>query len=114
MVECDLAKVEVAGSNPVSRSNLETSGPLGPPARSVTLALRISFERFADLDLETALSVGDSRADYGERRIRILGLIDGVLHAAVITLRGQKVRVISLRRANRREERGHAKERQSS
>ena len=25
VVECDLAKVEVAGSNPVSRSNLETS-----------------------------------------------------------------------------------------
>ena len=24
MVECDLAKVEVAGSNPVSRSNIET------------------------------------------------------------------------------------------
>ena len=32
VVECDLAKVEVAGSNPVSRSNIETSGPVGPPS----------------------------------------------------------------------------------
>jgi hypothetical protein len=40
VVECDLAKVEVAGSNPVSRSNIETSGPVGPPARSTTRPLR--------------------------------------------------------------------------
>ena len=40
VVECDLAKVEVAGSNPVSRSNIETSGPVGPPARSATSPLR--------------------------------------------------------------------------
>jgi hypothetical protein len=30
VVECDLAKVEVAGSNPVSRSNLDRRGPLHP------------------------------------------------------------------------------------
>jgi uncharacterized DUF497 family protein len=52
----------------------------------------ISFERFADMDLETAVSVEDT----------------------LITLRGAQVRVISLRRANRREERGYAKKRQSS
>jgi hypothetical protein len=39
VVECDLAKVEVAGSNPVSRSNIETSRPLAAPARAVPLAL---------------------------------------------------------------------------
>ena len=74
----------------------------------------ISFERFADMDLDTAVSVEDTRAEYGERRIRIVGSIDGLLHVSVITLRGDQVRVISLRRANRREERGYAKERQSS
>jgi uncharacterized DUF497 family protein len=36
-----------------------------------------------------------------------------LLHAAVITPRGDKIRVISLRRANRREERAYAKARQS-
>ena len=40
MVECDLAKVEVAGSNPVSRSNIYRRGPLHPAWRlTVTLTL---------------------------------------------------------------------------
>lgn len=74
----------------------------------------IGFERFAEMDIETAISVEDTRKDYGERRLRVLGNIGHLLHAAVITPRGDKIRVISLRRANRREERAYAKERQSS
>ena len=74
----------------------------------------IGFERFAEMDLDTAVSVEDTRKDYGERRLRVLGRIESQLHAAVITARGHTVRVISLRRANRREERAYAKERQSS
>ncbi len=74
----------------------------------------ISFERFADMDLETALAVDDTRVDYGERRIRIIGHIGGRLRAAVITHRGHNVRVISLRRARSREERTYAQERQSA
>jgi len=73
----------------------------------------IAFERFAEMDLERAISVEDTRKDYGERRLRVLGYIDGLLHAAVITPRGDRIRVISLRRANRREEGAYAKERQS-
>ena len=73
----------------------------------------ISFEKFAEMDFEHAISVEDTRKDYGERRLRVLGYIDRLLHAAVITPRGDKIRVISLRRANRREERAYAKERQS-
>jgi len=74
----------------------------------------IGFERFADMELDGAISVEDTRKDYGEPRLRVLGFIDGRLYAAVITPRGEKIRVISLRRANRREERAYAKERQSS
>ena len=74
----------------------------------------ISFERLADMDLETAVAVEDARTDYGERRVRLFGSIDDRLHVAVITYRGDKVRVISLRRANDREERKYAKESQSS
>jgi uncharacterized protein len=74
----------------------------------------ISFERFADMDLDTAISIEDTRKEYGERRLRVLGTIDGKLHAAVITPRGETIRVISLRRANKREERAYAKESQSS
>lgn len=72
----------------------------------------IGFERFADLDIDTAISTEDTRRDYGEPRLRVLGYIDGELHAAVITPRGPAIRVISLRRANRREEKTYAKERQ--
>jgi uncharacterized DUF497 family protein len=74
----------------------------------------IGFDRFAEMDLARAISVEDTRKAYGERRLRVLGDIDGKLHAAVITPRGETMRVISLRRANRREERAYAKERQSS
>ena len=74
----------------------------------------IGFERFADMDLDRAISVEDTRKAYGERRLRVLGFIDGRLHAAVITPRGEKIRVISLRRANRRELQAYEKERQSS
>lgn len=70
----------------------------------------IGFERLADMDLEHALALEDVRADYGERRVRLFGRIDGRLHAAVVTYRGDVVRVISLRRANKREERRYAKD----
>ena len=72
----------------------------------------IGFDRFADMD--GTLSMEDTRRDYGERRVRVFGQIDGSLHAAVITLRGDRVRVVSLRRANEREERQYEKAGQSS
>ncbi len=70
----------------------------------------VGVERVADMDLEAALSVEDTRKNYGERRLRVLGHIDGRLHAAVITPRGDRIRVISLRRADRREVRAYEKE----
>jgi uncharacterized DUF497 family protein len=72
----------------------------------------IGFERFADMEPETAVTTPDTRRDYGEVRLRVLGQIDGRLHAAVITLREDRIRVISLRRANEREERWYEKVRQ--
>jgi len=57
----------------------------------------------ADLEWETAVSVEDTRKDYGERRLRVLALLDGRLHVAVITQRGDAIHVISFRKANRKE-----------
>jgi uncharacterized DUF497 family protein len=74
----------------------------------------ISFERFADIDFGAAVTLEDRRKSYGEQRLRVLAHIDGRLHAAVITPRGERIRVISLRRANKREERTYAQERQSA
>lgn len=71
----------------------------------------IGLVRFQDLEFDTAVTEEDRRKDYGERRFRVLGFIDGWLHTAAITHRGEMIRVISLRRANRREEKSYAKER---
>jgi uncharacterized DUF497 family protein len=71
----------------------------------------IGFERFGDIDFDTALTIEDKRRNYGEQRLRVLAFIDDRLHTAVITPRGEWIRVISLRRANKREELTYAKER---
>jgi uncharacterized DUF497 family protein len=61
----------------------------------------ISFESAARFEWVGALIVEDLRKDYGERRFQALGLIE--LHMMVFTPRANKVHVISLRRANKRE-----------
>ncbi len=53
------------------------------------------------VDLEDAVVVEDDR--FTEPRFRIYGLIDGIWHCAAVTLRGRAVRIISLRRAHRKE-----------
>lgn len=63
----------------------------------------ISFEAAEQFEWDTALVAEDLRKEYGERRFQALGLIEGRLHAMVYTPRAGKVRVISLRKANRRE-----------
>jgi uncharacterized protein len=60
----------------------------------------VSFERVADLDWETAVAVEDDRKDYGERRLRVMALLGQRLHVAVISYRGEAMRVISFRKAN--------------
>ena len=67
------------------------------------------FEIVAEFDLSSALYNIDSRKEYGEVRIRALGLIEDTLYALVFTMRGSDFRVISLRRANRKERNRYAK-----
>ncbi len=69
----------------------------------------LSFERVADLEWATAVVIEDRRHDYGEPRLRVMARLDGRLHAAVVTPRGEDLRVISFRRANRREVRLYEK-----
>ena len=45
----------------------------------------------------------DRRRDYGEDRYRLLGMIDGRTYVIVYTLRGSATRIISARKANRKE-----------
>ena len=45
----------------------------------------------------------DRRQDYGEDRYRLFGAIDGRVHVIVYTVRGSAIRIVSARKANRRE-----------
>ena len=65
----------------------------------------LSFELVEEFEWDRALVVEDVRRDYGERRFQALGMITGRLYALVFTPRAGRVHVISLRKANRRENR---------
>jgi uncharacterized DUF497 family protein len=45
----------------------------------------------------------DARVDYGETRIKAIGQVDRDILAVIYTIRGDTIRIISARRANRRE-----------
>ncbi len=62
----------------------------------------LSFERVADLYWGTAVIVEDARRDYGEPRLLVMARLDGRLHVAVVTPRGEDLHVISFRKANKR------------
>ncbi len=65
-----------------------------------------AWDRFrvrAAARLGTALTREDTRQNYGERRFVTIGLIDGVVHVVVHTQREYADRIISVRKANRRE-----------
>ncbi len=63
----------------------------------------LSFERAVNFDFETAVFKQDTRRDYGEIRLRALGYLDGRIHARVFTETAKGIRVISFRKANKRE-----------
>ena len=64
----------------------------------------VSLERAIEFDLEQSLVEVDDRHAYGESRWTAYGELDGRLYVLVFTLRAQVTRVISLRKANEREQ----------
>ena len=63
----------------------------------------LPFSMVADMDWSQAVILEDNRRDYGERRFRAFGVIDGRLYAVVFTPRGEDLHIISFRKANPRE-----------
>lgn len=63
----------------------------------------VPFTAVSDFDFGTALVFPDDRQEYGEERMIAVGFIKGRLHVLIYTMRGATLRVISLRKANRRE-----------
>lgn len=67
----------------------------------------VSFEQVYEFDWDSAVIYEDSRKDYGEERRIALGFIGKRLHVLVYTPRRDTVRIISLRKANKRERKAY-------
>lgn len=63
----------------------------------------LSFGRAVEFDFESALYSVDNRRDYGEVRLQALGYLAGRLHMLVFVELAHGIRVVSFRKANKRE-----------
>lgn len=63
----------------------------------------LSFERAAEFDFENATFLVDDRLDYGEIRRIAIGYLDERLHVLCFVETTDGIRIISFRKANRRE-----------
>jgi uncharacterized DUF497 family protein len=70
----------------------------------------LPFDLARDFDWSSAVVVEDLRKLYPERRFQALGIIAGHLHMLVYTPVAGGIRVISLRRASRKERRIYGRE----
>lgn len=63
----------------------------------------VDFDVAIHFEFASALVVDDDRMDYGEVRQVAIGFVGDRMHVMVFTDRGEERRVISFRKANRRE-----------
>lgn len=63
----------------------------------------VAFECIYKAEWHLALAMQDTRRDYGETRMLAYVPIESRLHAVIYVKRGNKRRIISLRKANPRE-----------
>ncbi|HEY9009815.1 MAG TPA: BrnT family toxin [Devosia sp.] len=68
----------------------------------------IDFTEVIHFDMDTAQHRIDGRQDYGETRYVSTGYLHGRLHVLCWTLREGRLRVISLRKANDREQKSYS------
>ena len=73
----------------------------------------LPFELTAELDWGAAHTIEDQRRSYGETRYLAYAPMRGRLHVVCFCIRGDAFRIISFRKANRREERFYAEEKAS-
>ena len=72
-------------------------------SRKNTTGRGLPFELAEAFEWETAVYYEDSRCDYGETRIVALGFLEQRLHVICFTPIADGVRIISFRKANKRE-----------
>jgi len=77
----------------------------GEAKRLKTLEERgLDFARASEVFMSREWTFLDDRTDYGELRFNTFGHLDGRLVALVWTLRNESRRIISMRKANEREQ----------
>ena len=76
-----------------------------PAKRETTLERRgLDMTRAGEIFAGATLTIADDRKDYGEPRFITIGRLDGRMVVSVWTPRGAARRIISLRKANDREQ----------
>ncbi len=70
----------------------------------------LSFDLVVEFEWNTVAIRQDKRYEYGEPRYQLTGYIRGRICVAVMTPRGSRMRVISLRHANVKERKKYEKE----
>jgi hypothetical protein len=63
----------------------------------------LPFQLVESFDFESAQITRDDRQDYGELRLRAIGRMGDLVGVVVFTMREERLRVISLRLAGRKE-----------
>ena len=72
--------------------------------REWTLETRgLDFADMARFDWDSALVAPDTRTEYGEPRFVAIGPLDDDICVVCYTTRGESIRIISLRKASRKE-----------
>jgi uncharacterized DUF497 family protein len=72
--------------------------------RAASLAKHgLDFADVEHFDWAAAIILDDRRMDYGEDRFQAFAILDSVLHQVTFTRRGQALRIVSFRRASRKE-----------
>jgi uncharacterized DUF497 family protein len=86
-----------------------------PAKRDWTLRERgLDFEDATKVFAGWTIDIPDSRRDYGEQRINTVGYLDGRMVIVCWTRRGQDRRIISMRKANEREQARYGKRSEKS
>ena len=88
---------------------METTYDVAKNASNIELR-GLDFDLVASFDFRTAIFWIDTRKAYPEVRISALGLLAGRVHALVFSETTNGIRVISFRKANKREVKRYEKE----
>ncbi|MDD3182824.1 MAG: BrnT family toxin [Alphaproteobacteria bacterium] len=70
---------------------------------------KLSFAEAWDFPWHESVLFDRSREDDGEKRYAAIGRLHGKLHTIIFTKRAKRVRIITLRRANKSEETAYEK-----